>query len=135
MLPLEGTREYRHLLADLMDEAARLIEEHGWVRGYFGTESEGFCLAGAVHEAAYRYCADMYGSRLAAWSSGAVTLRHVALGEIGRQLAESAMVSSDPSLGQWLSASAICWNDAPERTRNDVITQLQKTAIDLRSQV
>lgn len=37
---------------EVLREAGRLIREHGWIRGYVGSQATGYCLIGAIRAAA-----------------------------------------------------------------------------------
>lgn len=90
-------------VADLIEQAANLIETYGWIQGQYGDETMGYCVMGALERAA---------------SAGALDRKEA--------------VRAGLALGRQVGAAAITiYNDAPERTKNEVIDLMKHTAKDL----
>lgn len=81
---------------DVLRNAAKLIEKHGWVQGCFGDKRLGYCAAGAINHVAP--------------SGAAAGLAKDKL----RQLAPDGLIT--------------LWNDAPGRTKDEVVAALRKAA-------
>jgi len=85
-------------VAQILLDAADLIETYGWVQGRLGTCEVGFCITGALRQAS------QWGIRQGC-------------GEAQRALHRS-LGGMNPST----------WNDVPGRTKEEVIAQLRKAA-------
>jgi hypothetical protein len=94
--------------SDVLREAARVLMEEGWSQGSAGWTSAGTrCVLGSLDEACVRI-----GMERGAWLAAG--------GELVLWL-----------LRNGFTPSPIHWNDAPERTAEDVILALKQCAYDL----
>ena len=85
-------------LQDLLNRAADIIQNHGWVQGHLGEPCVGFCMIGAIN---YAYSGFSYNKVVSdSLTSLLGGYRHV-----------------------WED-----WNDHPKRRANQVIRQLRKFA-------
>lgn len=96
--------------AEILDVAADLIKEHGWIQGSVGRPGVGFDLIGAVEGAQLR----KYGPHSASgWRLWATTMA---------------------ALTEYLQTTMLVeWNDAPGRTANEVYGVLKEVAAGVRS--
>lgn len=109
--------------ADLLDAAATHLDEHGWQQGDFGKHGGERCAHGALVSAAIMN----------------VGLATTSLAPLRRaRYALAAYVSkgdaSDKDCGKRISGHIYNWNDDDDRTKEDVMVAMQKTAIKLREQ-
>lgn len=94
----------QHETGRTLRKAAQLIETRGWVQGWYGTDRDGFCISGAIRNVAGND-----------WISESVAT------EFFRWLTEAGAIDKN-------QYSVPAWNDAPERTQEDVILYLNKCA-------
>ena len=108
-MPYDGTKyEPRDEIAKALHDAAQIIKQYGHYKGEFGGSDRGYCIHGAISRATqdslkHRKVA----RRLAAWFERFE----------GRPV---PMAKDCPSFVEW--------NDAPERTKEEVITVLESAA-------
>lgn len=91
-------------LKQILTRARELITTHGWIQNSYGNETKGFCLFGAVDAAAY---------------------------ELRETKGEPLQVSITEIMMKLRSVSghktnAISWNDAPDRTKEEVLTLIDE---------
>jgi len=84
--------------ADLLREAAGAIATYGWIQGSAGYEEVGFCAVGALS-----YAIDETGGTDSSYAAAYSAL----LDEVGGR-----------------GGSVVMWNDAPDRTKEQVIDTL-----------
>lgn len=89
---------------ELLAEAARLIERHGWIQRKYGKPETGFCMLGAVEEVW--------------WSTGSEN-RTASLEELDRAYG---------LLKLRVPAGPVIFNDAPGRTKEEVLAVLREAA-------
>jgi len=89
--------------AGVLRDAARVLEEHGWVQGSAGTPSTGFCTIGALAHATNRY--DHRGMDY--------SRAYLALAE---------------HLDEEFGGSVADWNDQDDRTMPEVVKLLSQVA-------
>jgi len=89
--------------ADVLDKAADVIVERGWCQGQFRNSAGQVCALAAVHTAAR--------------TTPFTWVADEALGIIRKRV----------------GMSVAYWNDAPERTADEVITALRECAASLRA--
>jgi hypothetical protein len=97
--------------AAIFDAAANLIKAHGHIKESLGSKSFGFCIRGALMEAVKDIQGDLGGWRVALDLEGL----------LGFQI-------QNPGTRETYPDSAVAWNNAPERTKEDVIQRLQEGA-------
>jgi hypothetical protein len=100
----------------VLERAAALIEEHGWVQFSFGDETKGYCITGAIMRASRD---DARMSQVLAYDMVAEQLK----------LDEVALPGVLPQFGgpgSWLALSY--WNDSPGRTEQEVLRVLRRAA-------
>lgn len=102
--------------ADLLDDAADLIEVNGWTRGRMEDDEGRYCARGALTTASRRRSGEWRG--LATYQTAIDGLRDIIL-EQGQTLA--------------FDGSIVLWNDAGARTEQEVLDTLRKAAKELRS--
>lgn len=101
-------------IAELADDARRLIVKRGWIQGRFGTAGEGLCLVGAINS----------------------VLGGIALGQKGHSRAEFThenSISYERIMYRLMNLLASRgekvhpgnWNDAPGRTKKQVLDLLR----------
>jgi len=96
--------------ADILEEAARLIEPQGaWVKGYYALNSRG--IEADTAEEAVCYCA------LGAISVAAGGNPPDEMGSRAQELLHTV-----------ISGPIDKWNDAPERTQEEVVAKLHEAA-------
>lgn len=106
--------------ADVLREAARLIEEGGWTQGALARTLRGLSVEPGSGQAV-AWCA-----------AGALLRASVAMAsgpyrdEYARRLYRDAMEQLDAVVGQ--RGGAVAWNDAPGRTREEVVAALLMAA-------
>lgn len=88
--------------AALLEDAADLLEQGGWIKNAYQT-SEGYCVVGAIAAAAVSY-----------------PLTPTAIHVIARS-----------ALGDATGVGTMMWNDAPERTKQEVLDALRGAAKEL----
>lgn len=107
--------------ADVLRRAADLLEEFGWAQGYYAFSETG-AYAAPTCSAAVRFCAVGAMTR-AAWDLTRDEYDFdpdVALGLAGYR--------SFDAKGRVTSCGVPAWNDAPGRTREEVIARLREAA-------
>jgi len=93
-------------VADVLDGAADVIERDGWHQGHYYIPGEGVCAIGAFAQA--------------------TGLRHPDIEDrgFGPRRALAGHLGFDPDY----AGPIIRWNDAPERTKQEVLDALRKAA-------
>ena len=81
----------------VLGEAKELIVRNGWMQGQYGDADRGYCIYGAVCEAADRQ------------------------GSPGLEIDAMAAINKDVRIVKTGIYSAISWNDRPGRTQDDVL--------------
>jgi len=95
--------------SEVLNKAADLIEVYGWVQGHAGGLGTGFCAAGAI-----------------AWAAGAIAWTATAKTV---EEHDSLILSAHVRLRQAIDGrDGIAWNDAPGRTKKEVIQKLREAA-------
>lgn len=138
-------QELRDLKVRLLDQAADLIEQRGWVRGRGGNFKEGFCALGALNDVSCleylrrthllahtrRVVDDTTGSLLTVLNGVEISDLRESLAQILAEwlIAESGIGSpDDPAC--WVAA----WNDDPSRVKSDVVNAFRKAALSVQEQ-
>lgn len=143
MLLREASQEVRHLAAEILDMAAKKIDDHGLVKGDLGSEGSGFCALGALGSA----FADHHSvTRSAAYADLQLLQRgfmgidgRLSLIDLIRELAERVIAEYPEVASKLLPPrdgaelfTVSFWNDKKDRTAGDVTNALRKTALGLR---
>ena len=97
--------------SEILNDAAKLIEKHGWRQKNFGNEVCGFCAFGALAKAAGFDDADVAHSLR--YDDGAFADAYLAL------LQNTANICN----------GVFRWNDVSGRTKEEVIAKLKQTAL------
>lgn len=100
-----------HQIAKALQQAAKLIEEKGWIQGSYGDHVHGFCSIGALgtvtdHETYYPATQVLAGA-----------------------VPEEFCPQLKPSIQRIIE-----WNDTPGRTRSEVVQLFRKAAGDEQAQ-
>ena len=114
---------------EVLEAAADYIDEHGWYQGYFfpmNIVSSGE-TSGTVPEVA-RYIAYAYGAPMC--TMGAIATQVEDIDEYGRTHDFLARALAGPSA--IVITSIPDWNDAPNRTKGEVVDFLRMTALKIR---
>ena len=93
----------KRIAAKLLRGAAKDLETFGWIQGAAGNEERGFCAIGGIYHAQKDTGAKFDDRLLAYQAVKAVT-------------------------GQDSSANITRWNDAPGRTKQEVVSAMRKAA-------
>lgn len=99
--------------AILLEKAAEVLETDGWCQRVKHAPDGSHCLMGAIEEARIKGAPQVYGFY--------DTLCRLA--EFGQEIPES---------GPTTPISLVMWNDAPGRTKDEVISLLRRSAAELR---
>ena len=94
----------------IVRKAIRIINEHGWIQGLYGSDNVGYCTVGAIHKSVpvgYRNLAAEAETQFGEWLS-----------------------THDNTI-----RSIIAWNDSRERTEEEVILYMSKFADEFDPQV
>lgn len=94
----------------ILEDAIDVLQTHGWIQGKSGSRHDGFCAIGAVYQAVAQ---DVHGNV----SDKDATAALVALGLL-----------DIPHTSGRLKHPIAVWNDAPDRTAEDVILAMKKAA-------
>lgn len=112
--------------AQIAEEAARLISEHGHVKRNFGDDASGFCIQGSLYRASGLMSETGY-------LMGAE--QYPILDGHGHKLYSEAMHAAEKRLQtSGLDTSPAYWNDREETSAEDVILLLKHVAEDLRDE-
>lgn len=115
-------------VAEILEKAAEIIDEFGWIQGQGGHEAVGYCAAGALHRATR--CSNSHALR-SAWPSWmCMDIHEVVTDHLAREGGWSTQCNDELSGGR----SLVLYNDTPGRTAADVTTAFRKTALTLREQ-
>lgn len=96
--------------ADILDRAADLIEERGWNQGWYVNECGGLCAVGAMYTAA--------GVELPVGAE---------FPDIPDEVS-NAVLRAFRVFGDHVKRLASAWNDAPGRTKEEVVSTLRAAA-------
>ena len=99
--------------ADILDKAADLIEQRGWAQGYFVDHRGGLCARGAIYAACGMEPDPDPHVRIVEWP-----------GWNPADPAWDALCQLDTAVDDF----AEMWNDAPERTKEEVVSALRAAA-------
>jgi hypothetical protein len=94
---------------EILDRAADLIDERGWCQGTYQDSAGGLCIDAATAVAAM--------GRL----------------DILRAIKNSSFVDATLAVVEAVDATTFKWNDAPERTQEEVTSTMRAVAITLRA--
>lgn len=100
----------------ILDRSRELLKKFGWIQGRFISD-EGFCLAGALNHATYqisnefRAHHDDQNPPTKIWRN--------------RDTVET-LIFQEIRKGNWQDGSLTVWNDQPGRTKEEVISVLDK---------
>lgn len=98
---------------EVLLEAADYLENRGWTRGVYADENGCLCLAGALNLATI--------GRAAPYPYSSITDQQWALArQVTDLIEERCGIESGPALAEW--------NDAPDRTRSEVVSMLRRAA-------
>jgi hypothetical protein len=114
----QESQDVSHELADILDEAANVIEERGWAHATMETREGAVCLWRALN--------------VATKEEERCPVAYSALMEVAKYLLAEGYFSNSLSNNGGIEALPVLWNDRPGRTKSDVVVALQKTAIGLR---
>lgn len=104
------TKEQQNML-----DAAKLIEDYGHIKNDMGSVTRGFCISGALREAA-KLSSDNFKESFELWSQSQ------------RAVATFDQPSSDPFVRMGKVRELIEWNNAIGRTKEEVIAKLREVA-------
>lgn len=110
-------------LADIAEDAARVLDEEGWCQHELINLDNNLCLVGAIRRAANR--TGKIGASTAVYLLGHAMRPR--LDPTGHLVGGQVVFVAQPNLPEW--------NDAPGRTKEEVTALLQKTAAELREHV
>ena len=96
---------------NILRETKSILEEYGWIQGETGNCKVGFCLTGAIEEAANRL---------------AINVHRYTLTAKVRKLIRAATVTHTG--GCSCCVILIQWNDSPSRTLEEVMATLDTAA-------
>ena len=98
-------------MSQLRQQAATLIKKHGWVQDWEGDCDHGYCLSGALHEAASQHESSGPEHDHAVW-------------EIGWEAAKRGDVPPPVTIFGAMSL-IVNYNDSPGRTMNEILEILK----------
>lgn len=120
-------------VAQVLDEAAAFIDEHGWLQGSYYSPEYGACAVGGIeHVMAYTM------SVFTDWRPGfdSQVEDRVLRALVGYLATVDDAVRGHVDHGFLCPESMVeCWNDTPGRTKEDVVAAMQKAAIAAREKV
>lgn len=113
--------------ATVLRDAAETIEKHGWVRGFLGGKTTGYCAVGAINAVT-----DIFGAnrRLSQAVAARTLFQEWLLDHLGVEA-----FSYSPCSCSRCNNSIESWNDAPGNSKEMVIQTMRKAADDLAPQV
>ena len=101
--------------SELRQHAAELIKKHGWVQGWYGDCWDGYCITGALLEAACQQSGHSFGPS-EDWPREALN----AIGEIAQRISERGCPP-----GMHAEDFVAEFNDAPGRVIEDILGVLE----------
>lgn len=122
--------------AALLEKAAQLLEDHGWLQGHYGLFGR-HCSLGAIGAVAQIEYGESY--PLFSAETAHFNVKVKALMALSRYVVDSGAIS--PLDAQYTGGSiqgaglvVAQWNDARDQTAEDVIATMRKAAVAVREQ-
>lgn len=104
--------------------AVRLIREHGWTQRWMGAADVGYCLLGACAEACHQKVPDSFRCPDSHWVKNPREIPLVMeLIRLQKRVFKHLNLTLDPGVGTPTAIGQ--WNDAADRTVEEVIDVLQ----------